>query len=93
MKKVLLVSLLALTGCASEEPIKLLAPEYKVVKIPEQLYVCPVVKNFPDADKLTNKQVGGLLIDVQKNNMICKNSIDSIKKYMDEAEATISDKK
>jgi uncharacterized protein YcfL len=93
MKKVLILSLLALTGCASEEPIKLLAPEYKVVKIPEQLYVCPVVKNFPDANSLTNKQVGGLLVNVQKNNMICKNSLDSIKKYMDEAEATVSAKK
>jgi hypothetical protein len=93
MKKILLISLLTLTGCASEEPVKLLAPEYKVVKIPEQLYVCPVIKNYPDASNLTNKQVGSLLVNVQKNNMICKNSIDSIKKYMDEAEATVSDKK
>jgi hypothetical protein len=93
MKKVLLVSLLlTLTGCA-DDSIKLLAPEYKIVKIPEQLYVCPVVKNFPDASHLTNKQVGGLLVNVQKNNMICKNSLDSIKKYMDEAEATVSAKK
>jgi hypothetical protein len=92
MKKVLLLSTLLLAGCASD-PIKLLSPEYKVVKIPETLYDCPTIKKFPDADKLTNQQVGSLLIKVQKNNMVCKNSLDSIKKYMDEADTTISTKK
>ena len=92
MKKILLLSTLLLAGCQSTQ-IKLVSPEYKVVKIPEQLYECPTVKKFPDADKLTNQQVGSLLIKVQKNNMICKNSLDGIKKYMEEAEATVSAKK
>ena len=92
MKKMILLSVLLLGGC-SNESVKLLAPEYKIVKIPEQLYECPTIKKFPDADKLTNQQVGSLLIKVQKNNMICKNSLDGIKKYMDEAEATVSTKK
>ena len=88
----ILLSTLFLTGCAGD-PIKLLSPEYKVVKIPETLYDCPTIKKFPDADKLTNQQVGSLLIKVQKNNVMCKNSLDSIKKYMDDAEATVSTKK
>ena len=92
MKKMVLLSVLLLGGC-SNESVKLLAPEYKIVKIPESLYECPTIKKFPDADKLTNQQVGSLLIKVQKNNMICKNSLDGIKKYMDEAEATVSTKK
>jgi hypothetical protein len=92
MKKMILLSALLLTGCAGE-PIKLLAPEYKVVKIPDTLYECPTIKKFPDAEKLTNQQVGSLLIKVQKNNMMCKNSLDSIKKYMNEAETTVSAKK
>ena len=88
----ILLSVLLLGGC-SNESVKLLSPEYKIVKIPESLYECPTIKKFPDADKLTNQQVGSLLIKVQKNNMICKNSLDGIKKYMDEAEATVSAKK
>jgi len=92
MKKIVLLSVLLLGGC-SNESVKLLSPEYKVVKIPESLYECPTIKKFPDADKLTNQQVGSLLIKVQKNNMICKNSLDGIKKYMNEAEATVSAKK
>ena len=92
MKKIVLLSVLLLGGC-SNESVKLLSPEYKVVKIPESLYECPTIKKFPDADKLTNQQVGSLLIKVQKNNMMCKNSLDGIKKYMNEAEATVSAKK
>ena len=92
MKKMILLSVLLLGGC-SNESVKLLSPEYKVVKIPESLYECPTIKKFPDADKLTNQQVGSLLIKVQKNNMMCKNSLDGIKKYMNEAEATVSAKK
>jgi hypothetical protein len=92
MKKMILLSILLLGGC-SNESVKLLSPEYKIVKIPESLYECPTIKKFPDADKLTNQQVGSLLIKVQKNNMICKNSLDGIKKYMEEAEATVSTKK
>ena len=92
MKKMILVCGLLLGGC-SNESVKLLSPEYKIVKIPESLYECPTVKKFPDADKLTNQQVGSLLIKVQKNNIICKNSLDGIKKYMEEAEATVATKK
>ena len=88
----ILVCGLLLGGC-SNESVKLLSPEYKIVKIPESLYECPTVKKFPDADKLTNQQVGSLLIKVQKNNIICKNSLDGIKKYMEEGEATVATKK
>lgn len=92
MKKVLLmVAVLFLAGCAGD-PIKLLSPEYTVVKIPDALYECPVLKRFPDSDKLTNQQVGSLLIQVQKNNIMCKNSLDSIRKYMDEADKTVTKK-
>jgi|APCry1669189844_1035258.scaffolds.fasta_scaffold02658_5 hypothetical protein len=94
MKKITVsIITLALAGCASTEPVKLIAPEYKVVKIPDNLYECPTIKKFPDSDKLTNQQVGSLLIKVQKYNVVCKNSLDGIKKYINDADKTISTKK
>ena len=90
-KLLLIVATVFLSGCAGE-PIKLLAPEYKVVKIPDTFYECPTIKKFPDANKLTNQQVGSLLIKAQKNNMMCKNSLDNIKKYVTEAEKTVAKK-
>jgi len=92
MKRMLLISTLLLGGCASD-PIKLVAPEYKVVKIPEDFYDCPVTTKFPKPENLTNQQVGTLLLTVQQNNIKCKNSIDNIRKYMEEAEKSVSAKK
>jgi len=91
MKKVAILSLILLGGCASD-PIKLVAPEYKLVKPPEDFYQCPTVKKFPKPETLTNQQVGSLLITLEKNNLVCKNSIDSIKDYMDQAEAQLKKK-
>jgi uncharacterized protein YcfL len=89
MKKLLLVSLLFLGACSSNQAV-LIAPEYKIVKPPEDFYNCPVVKKFPKTENLTNQQVGSIILTLQKNNMVCKNSVDQIKKYMDEAEAKTS---
>jgi len=92
MKKVsVIIGALFLSGCASD-PIKLVAPEYKIVKPPEDFYNCPTVKRFPKPETLTNQQVGSLLITLEKNNLVCKNSLDSIKDYMDQAEAQLKKK-
>ena len=90
MKRVIILSLF-LGGCASS-PIKLIAPEYKVVSPPESLYNCPQVKNFGSTEKLTNEQVGQLILKLQKNNMTCKNSLDDVKSYIDQAKQNIDKK-
>jgi len=91
MKKILVVSCFLLAACQSTE-VKLVAPEYKIVKAPDNLYVCPVEKNFPKDDTLTDQQVGALILKLQKNNITCKNSLNSIKNFYDEAEKTINAK-
>jgi uncharacterized protein YcfL len=86
--KVVIVSLLSLglVGCAST-PIKLISPEYKVVTVPQELYNCPTVSKFPDAKKLTNQQVGSLMLKLQQNNMTCASSLNAVKDYLAQAEA------
>jgi hypothetical protein len=91
MKKIIVATVaLLLAGCST--PVKLIAPEYKIVKPPQDLYICPVEKRFPVGDTLTNEQVGNLLLKLQKNNITCKNSLNSIQKYIDEAEAKTATK-
>ena len=94
MKNILAISAISLilSGC-STPAIKLLAPEYKVVSPPESLYNCPQVNQFKATGKLTNEQVGQLILKLQKNNMICKDSLDNIRKYIDDAKNTIETKK
>ena len=82
-----------LSGC-STPAIKLIAPEYKVVSPPETLYNCPQVTQFnKSTDKLTNEQVGQLILKLQKNNMVCKDSLNNIHKFMDDAKNSIESKK
>jgi hypothetical protein len=90
MKRVIILSLF-LGGCASS-PIKLIAPEYKVVTPPESLYNCPKLNKFPNTDKLTNEQVGQVILKLQKNNMTCKNSLDNVKSFIDQAKTNVEKK-
>jgi hypothetical protein len=92
MKYFLLLVPLVLTGC-SQTAAQLLAPEYKIVKAPDDLYNCPVVTKFPNSETLTNKQVGNLITKLQHNNLICKQSLDTVHQFYDDAEKTVNDKK
>ena len=88
MKKLAFLACFFLAGCQSE--LHLIAPEYKIVKAPDNLYACPVEKKFPKVDTLTEQQVGTLILKLQRNNLTCKNSLDSIQKFYDDAEKTVS---
>jgi len=78
---------------ASCQSANLIAPEYKFVKAPEGLYNCPVEKSFPKEDTLTDKQVGSLILKLQRNNVICKNSLNAVHTFYNDAEQTINNKK
>lgn len=92
MKRLLLLLPLLLTGC-SQTAVQLLAPEYKIVKAPDDLYNCPIETKFPNPDTLTNKQAGNLLLKVQTNNSICKNNMNALKQFYDDAEKTVNEQK
>jgi len=89
MKKILIISLLLLTAC-QHSSVSLIAPEYKIVKAPDDLYKCPIETKFPKSDSLTDQEVGTLVLKLQKNNITCKNSLDSLHKFYDDAEKTVS---
>ena len=89
MKKILIISLLLLTAC-QHSSVSLIAPEYKIVKVPDSLYNCPIVTNFPKPETLTDQQVGSLILKLHNNNMTCKSSMDSLHKFNDDAEKTVS---
>lgn len=92
MKKLFLLLPLLLTGC-SQTAVQLIAPEYKVIKAPDDMYNCPVETKFPKADTLTNKQVGQLILKLQKNNITCKQKMEAVKQFYNDAEKTVSEQK
>lgn len=60
--------------------------KWMVVHPDEAMYYCPVLKKFPKWQTLTDKQVAEVLLTLYKNNVTCKSSIDSIRKFLDDAE-------
>lgn len=87
--KLLYISLAALflAGCQSTQTV--VTTKYQVVIPDASMYRCEVLKNYPDYNKLTDAQVARVMVALYKNNVQCKNSIEAIRKYLEEAKKTI----
>lgn len=90
MKIVLVIlATLALAGCKTTQNV--VQTKLQVVVPDESLYNCPVVKNLPNSNNLTDVQVAKLIVQLYKNNKQCKNSEEAVKKYLDEAKKLIEE--
>ena len=83
----LLIAVL-LVGCNDQNQI-LTSYKYMVVHPDEAMYNCPVLKEFPNWKTLTDSQVAKVVVQLHKNNLTCKSSIESIRKFLDDADQTI----
>ena len=88
MKKLVLLFALLLAGC--NEPQQVITTyKYLVVHPNEAMYACPVLKEFPDWRTLTDAQVAKTIVQLHKNNLTCKSSIESIRKFLNDADARV----
>lgn len=85
MKKIILLCFLLLAGCNDQTQV-LSSYKYMVVHPSETMYYCPVVKQFPNWKTLTDSQVAKLVVQLHKNNLTCKSSIESIRKFLDDSD-------
>ena len=91
MRKLVILSALFLSGCQTTQ---LLTTKEQVVILPsETMYNCPVSVYYPKPEQLTELQVARLLVELNKNNKICKNSIESIRRFLNESKAELEAKK
>ena len=86
MKKLIILSLL-LAGCQSTAT----STRLQVIIPPEQMYDCPIKTKWPNWQKLNDTDVAKTIVELYKNNVRCKNSVDAIKKYLTDAKAQIED--
>lgn len=84
MKKYLLIGTLLLAGCNDQQVIT--TYRYMVVNPSEAMYICPVLKEFPNWKTLTDSQVAKTVTKLYQNNLTCKSSLDSIKQFLDTEE-------
>lgn len=92
MKKLIPLVALVLSGCQTADVQMLTVKEQVVITPSESMYNCPTISSLPDPKTLTDLQVAKLLFELNKNNSVCKNSITSIKKYLEEAKKTVEKK-
>jgi len=86
MKHILFISLLLLlAGCNDPQQV-VTTYKYMVVHPDEAMYYCPVMTKFPKWQTLTDAQVAETVKTLYKNNVTCKSSIESIRKYLNEAD-------
>lgn len=88
MKKIILLCFLLLAGCNDQAQV-VTTYRYMVVHPSEAMYYCPVLKEWPNWKTLTDSQVSKLIVQLQKNNLTCKSSIESIRKFLKNADKTI----
>lgn len=86
---IVIPAFLILAACqtASQQPL-LTTERITVVTPPESMYYCPTVAVYPSPDQLTDVETAKLMVQLHKNNRICKNSMNSIKRYLDQAKKT-----
>jgi hypothetical protein len=74
----------ALTACQSTKP-QLIERHLVVVKPAESMYVCPIKKTYADWQTLNDVEVAKTILELHKNNVRCKASLDAIRLYLDDA--------
>jgi hypothetical protein len=90
MKYITLAILLGLTACGGEVGTEIVTSTKQIVVLPpEKLYECPQVESFPDPKKLTDLQVARLLVLQHSKLVQCKNSLDALKKFLEDAKRTV----
>lgn len=84
MKKWILLAALFLTGCNEQQVVT--SYKWAVVHPDEAMYNCPVLREFPNWKTLTDAQVAKTVITLHKNNLTCKSSIESIRRFLNDAD-------
>ncbi len=85
MKKFIIIAALLLTGCQSTAP----TTKLRVVTPPDQMYDCPIKKQWPKWQTLNDTEVAKTVVELYKNNSRCKASVDAIRKFLADSKARI----
>ena len=89
MKKIILLLAVVLLASCNDQTQVVTTYRHMVVHPDEAMYYCPVVKEFPNWKTLTDSQVAKLIVRLHKNNLTCKSSIESIRKFLNDADKIV----
>jgi uncharacterized protein YcfL len=87
MKKLLLVFPLFLAACGTDSVV-VTSTRQQVVMPEEAMFNCPTVDQLPATRNLTDVQVARLIVQLYQNNTTCKNSMTTLRKFLEDAKNT-----
>ncbi len=86
MKKVAALFLLLFLGaCGSNSTHVISSQSFVIPNVPSTMFNCPVIEQWPNSDELTDLDVARLLVELQRNNLTCRNSIDALREFLSRA--------
>lgn len=79
------MSAILLISCNDQQQI-ISSYKWMVVHPSESMYYCPILKQFPKWQTLTDSQVAKTVLTLHKNNITCKSSLEAIRSFLDKEE-------
>ena len=93
MKKIILLLPLLLAGCNSFDEPLLISQQQVAIVPPEELYRCPQFHLPSNPNNLKDSDVAKIIAAQHQNLKVCRNSLNAIKQYSDEAKQITEQKK
>jgi uncharacterized lipoprotein YajG len=91
MKNLLIVlPVLFLAGCSATSQT-VTTTRLEVVVPDRSLFKCESVR-YPNHKELTDAQVARIITELHRKNAECKNSVESIRKFLEEAKTSLESK-
>lgn len=90
MRALAVASLFLFSACSSVQP-ELVTVRHRVVMPDESMMQCSVTSDFPDPARLTDMQVARLLLQLYQDNAQCKNSMDAVRKFLEDARVQVEE--
>jgi hypothetical protein len=83
MKKIAFLFFLLFFLTACSDPARVVTSQNIVIPgVSPEMFNCPTIEVWPNPDELTDLQVARLLVELRRNNVICRNSIVAIQEFL-----------
>ena len=82
--------IILLSACAPDDRI-VTSQNLSIPSISPSMFNCPVIERWPNPEELTDLEVARLLVELRRNNTLCRNSMDAIREFLQRAQVITQD--
>jgi len=82
--------ILLLSACSPNDRV-ITSQTLTIPTMPPSMFNCPVIERWPNSEELTDLEVARLLVELRRNNTLCRNSMDAIREFLQRAQRITQD--